>query len=410
MLWSPQQDQALQAISNWHKGGDTTPQLFRLFGYAGTGKTTLAKEIAEAINGEVYFGTYTGKAAHVLRQKGCAGATTIHSLIYHPRDKSKHRLQELEKELVRVRAAALEAHPGRPVEQDKDYALIAREIEKERENVTKPAFSLNELSDVRGADLVIIDECSMVDSVMGEDLLSFGTKVLVLGDPAQLPPVAGSGFFIEAQPDFMLTEIHRQAQENPIIRMATTVREGGRLELGQYGESKVIEKSKLDQKEVLAADQVLVGKNITRHQYNSRIRTLLGYGSADPVPGDKLVCLRNNHNIGLLNGAIWHVEEIGLIDEMRIDMSVRPQDGGDVLAVNAHMHYFHGREKDLPWFEKREAEEFDYGYALTCHKAQGSQWGDVMVFDESWCFRNDRAKWLYTALTRAAEKVTVVKV
>ena len=58
----------------------------------------------------------------------------------------------------------------------------------------------------------------MVDEDLGRDLLSFGKPVLVLGDPAQLPPVKGGGFFTEAEPDVMLTEVHRQAADNPIIR------------------------------------------------------------------------------------------------------------------------------------------------------------------------------------------------
>ena len=70
----------------------------------------------------------------------------------------------------------------------------------------------------------------MVDEELGRDLLSFGKPVLVLGDPAQLPPVKGGGFFTEAEPDIMLTEVHRQAADNPIIRMSMVVREGGRLD------------------------------------------------------------------------------------------------------------------------------------------------------------------------------------
>ena len=98
-------------------------------------------------------------------------------------------------------------------------------MEAERKRLAQPAFTLNQFSPVKDAGLVVIDECSMVDDRMGQDLLSFGTKVLVLGDPAQLPPVRGSGFFTDTEtPDVMLTEIHRQAKDNPIIAMATKVR------------------------------------------------------------------------------------------------------------------------------------------------------------------------------------------
>ena len=72
----------------------------------------------------------------------------------------------------------------------------------------------------------MIDECSMVDAELGRDLMSFDVPVLVLGDPAQLPPIQGGGFFTEAEPDAMLTEVHRQAQDDPIVRLSMEVREG----------------------------------------------------------------------------------------------------------------------------------------------------------------------------------------
>src|SRR5262252_10348710 len=85
--FSPHQDAALRAVAGWLKskpGRGRTPQVFRLFGYAGTGKTTLAKHVAEGVDGKVVFAAFTGKAALVMRRKGCAGASTIHSLIYKP--------------------------------------------------------------------------------------------------------------------------------------------------------------------------------------------------------------------------------------------------------------------------------------------------------------------------------------
>ena len=219
MSWAPQQAKAITAVSDWFKN-PKGKQVFRLFGYAGTGKTTIARSIADGISGRVIFGAFTGKAALVLRSKGCTNANTIHSMIYKLDDDTK----------------------------------------------SQPEFVLNPDSDVRNARLIIIDECSMVDEVLGKDLLSFGTKVLVLGDPAQLPPVKGQGFFINAEPDVILTEIHRQAADNPIIRMSMEIREGGRLQYGSYGDSKVIRRADLVQSEVLDSDQVLVGLNLSSCQ------------------------------------------------------------------------------------------------------------------------------------------------
>jgi exodeoxyribonuclease-5 len=257
----------------------------------------------------------------------------------------------------------------------------------------------------------VIDECSMVDQELGRDLLSFGKPILVLGDPAQLPPVRGGGFFTEAEPDVMLTEIHRQAQDNPIIRLAGAVRLGEELPYGNYGAAKVIRRQDIAAPMVIDADQVLVGLNKTRRLYNQRIRTLKGLSEILPVAGDKLVCLRNDRVKGLINGGLWRVEELKGVKKDYVRMSVRSEDeaGRAAAKVAVHKAFFEGLEGDLPYPIRKESDEFDYGYALTVHKAQGSQWDNVVLFDESFAFREHRARWLYTAVTRAARQLTVVR-
>jgi len=389
--WSPQQDAALKAVDRWLK--DDTSQVFRLFGYAGTGKTTLAKHLAQDVSGRVLFGAYTGKAAHVLQKKGCP-AQTIHSMIYIPKGKSAERLRRLEITLKKLLDD--EAEPG-AIDQ------VRRELEEEQANLKRPAFTLNIDSPVRDAELVVIDECSMVDERMGEDLLQFGAKVLVLGDPAQLPPVRGGGFFTNREPDALLTEIHRQASGNPIIDLATAVRCGENLTLGTYGDSKVVRE--IDAADAEGADQIIVGMNKTRRLVNQRMRQLLGHEGVAPCAGERLVCLRNNHDLGLLNGSIWYTEEVyGDADEL-VAMNLRPEDEQWHQEVVAHLAIFAGEELDH--WTRLEAEEFDFGYALTCHKSQGSQWDNVLIFDESEVFRHNARRWLYTAITRAAEKVTI---
>ncbi len=418
MEFSPQQDDALTSVADWLK--DPDQQCFRLFGYAGTGKTTLAKHFAEGVDGRVLFAAFTGKAAHVLRKKGCSNATTIHSLIYNTKDKSRALLRELEAALAELRHELRQEHRGESDETadlliDMNPAVdeIRRKIKIERDAQAQPFFTLNQDSLVKYAKLLVIDECSMVDASMGADLLSFGTKVLVLGDPAQLPPIRGAGYFTEnVEPDFMLTDIHRQATDNPIIAMATKVRQQEHLEVGDYGDSKVLAfGTKIEEEEVLASDQILVGRNKTRHGANRKLRRLLGRSleGALPVAGDRLVCLRNNHDLGLLNGAIWMAKDVTAIDEDRCQLIVVPEDGGDPLEVEAHSAHFRGDGEEIPWFERTGAEEFAYGYALTVHKAQGSQWDDVLLFDESSCFREDKWRWLYTGCTRAAERITIAK-
>ena len=166
----------------------------------------------------------------------------------------------------------------------------------------------------------------------------------------------------------------------------------------------------IDPDEVLAYDQILVGRNKTRKATNRKIRDLLQRGSNIPIEGDRLVCLRNDHEVGLLNGGIWEVESCYDTGEEFLDMIIKdPETDSGFIAVEAHRHYFEDTDdKPIPWWIRKEAQEFDYGYALTVHKSQGSQWDKVLIFDESGVFGRDAHKWLYTAVTRAAQEVTVV--
>lgn len=375
MQFSPQQDAALKAVARWLKEGQRP--IFRLFGYAGTGKTTLARHFASHVDGQVQFAAFTGKAAQVLRSKGAANARTIHSLIYRPRGE----------------------------EAVEDGATGKTSI--------NPTFSLNRQSPVARAALVVVDECSMVDEELGRDLMSFGTPILVLGDPAQLPPISGGGFFTEHEPDHLLTEIHRQAADNPIIRMALDVREGRELAHGDFGAARVISRNEVDQDLVLAADQVLVGTNRTRRRYNQRLRELKGFDASYPQAGDKLVCLRNDPAKGLLNGSLWKVMTSSRETvKPGINLLVAPEEDDPdrgVAKIKLLKAAFEDPDADIPWQQKKRFDDFDYGYALTVHKAQGSQWDEVVLFDESFAFKDTRQRWLYTAITRAAERLTVVR-
>lgn len=411
MQFSREQQLAIDKVHHWYER--SSEQVFHFFGYAGVGKTTLAKYFADGINGNVLYGAYTGKAAYVLQTKGCEDARTIHSLIYHSREKGKANLIRLEAELVQMVAEFVSLGiPEKDFHLRNSYAELVAEIAREKFHATQPMFVLNPESDAKDADLIIIDECSMVDAKMGEDLLSFGVPVLVLGDPAQLPPVGGAGYFTEnVKPDVMLTEIHRQAAESPIINMATRVRNGEGLPVGKYGDCEVVASgTKLDPERVLAFDQILVGRNRTRFATNQKVRRLLGIEDKYPIVNDRLVCLRNNHELGILNGAIFEVTDVEGIIDGHVHMTVISEDTQQQVKVHAHeQHFLEGNGDNIKWFDKKDAEEFDFGYALTVHKSQGSQWKSVGVFDESWCFRADRNRWLYTAITRAAENLTVVK-
>lgn len=372
MDFSPQQDAALKAVNEWLKSGESP--VFRLFGYAGTGKTTLARHIAEGIEGEVLFGAFTGKAAQVLREKGATNARTLHSMIYRPK--------------------------------------VTDDDESDEEaGDSTPQFTLNRSSAATKARLIVIDECSMVDEALGKDLLSFGAPVLVLGDPGQLPPVSGGGYFTSDEPDVLLTDIHRQAADNPILRLATEARAGKRPDYGDYGAARVISKRELTTGDVVKADQVLVGTNRTRARYNDRLRELAGFTDPEPVAGDRLVCLRNNAQKGLLNGGLWTVTHRA--DAKGQGRTLLLKSADEAISTSAKVRVlresFTNRQADTPWRVLRNFDQFDYGYALTVHKAQGSQWDDIVLFDESWAFKEHPERWLYTAITRAAERLTVVR-
>lgn len=404
---SPQQAVAAEKVAAWldrHRNNDPkVPQTFKLFGYAGTGKTTLAKMLAGSQD-SVMFMAFTAKAAAVMASKGCCPSTTIHQAIYKPQDAKASKLKELKAEEKTV-LAEIEASTG-PDEVIRDQLReVRRKIRQEEENEGRPFFLLNPDSELPHTDLGCIDEVSMVDEPMGRDLLSFKTPLLVLGDPAQLQPVRGTGYFTTGEPDVLLTEVHRQAEGNPILKLATDVRTGRGLEVCDLGAARVI-RGRPTEADCMDADQILCGTNRKRRALNNRVRELKGYTSALPEVGERLVCLRNNYDIGLRNGTIWTcTHNYGSSETGTFLMDVQDENGFTVEGVVVHTAHFEGR--DLAQWERRSAEEFDYGYALTVHKAQGSQWDRVTLFDD-WPGEG-RRQWLYTGVTRAAKELLVVQ-
>lgn len=397
MKFSPQQDRALLDFKHWYDSG-CPGQVFHIFGFAGTGKTTLAIELAKGIEGTVLFGAYTGKAAYVMHSKGCFGARTIHSLIYKTKQKSMLRLVELEQALANETDNA-------------ERLKLQIEIKAEREAAKKPSFKLDPNSSVKGAALLILDEVSMIDEVMATDILSFKTPVLVLGDPAQLPPVkkkgsTGDGYFMTKNPEVMLTDVHRTALDNPVLRLATQVRAGETVAYGDYGDSRVVRPSQLERGCSRAYDQIIVGRNRTRVSANDSMRLQLGFSNQLPMENDRIVCLKNNHDLGLMNGTLYNVR--GMQDTgYELLLKIEPEEGGDIIDVEVYREPFIGEE--TPYWRRDGFDEFTYGYAITCHKSQGSEWPNVFIVDESSAFRSDRAKWLYTAITRASNKVMIVR-
>ncbi|SCM79808.1 PIF1 helicase [uncultured Pleomorphomonas sp.] len=363
--WSPQQNEALSTAGAWMRMKYSPT--FYLAGYAGTGKTTLAMHLAEHARGEVAFAAFTGKASRVMRNKGCADAKTIHSLIYNA------------------------------------------ETNIETGEVT---LTLKSRAELDNYSLVIVDEVSMVNEELGKDLLSFGIPVLVLGDPAQLPPPNGAGYFTRRDPDYMLTEVHRQAADSPVLKLATAIRQGewNRAEVDGPNLS-VVRKSGFDRSVATNADIVLVGRNDTRRCFNDWIRKKAGIAAgAMPQKGEPVICLKNDRQVRINNGDLFRVEAVKSKRGKTIRLELFDAETGAQRSVTVPREFFLNDAKaaEMPYRDLMNKQQFTFGYAITCHKSQGSQWPHVCVFDESEAFREDGQRWLYTAVTRASEKLTLV--
>lgn len=431
------QKKAIDAIKHWFENETEQKQVFRLFGYAGTGKSTVLKfaleelgldahkserEDAECVPG-VVTATFTGKAALVLKRKGTP-ARTIHSLIYSVIEATEAEIEEYAKKVVEAENKA------RGIVDTTDRCFAEAAIVTMRENLSKmkkPRFALNPQSDAADCKLIVLDEVSMVGELMAADLLSFGKPILVLGDPGQLPPIQGEGAFTQQEPDIMLTEIHRQAEESAIIRLATMARQGQPIGFGAYDEFVAkIPKSAISPAEMLRGGQLICGMNATRLQLNNDMRRAAGFngGALPSGPDEKIICLKNQNDLGLINGMFLSLGDV-VDDGEKYFSAVVTDDEGRIIGGEDrhgkpsrqriykghfldHLHFDKGRH-DQDWKVKKMLTEATFGWAITCHKAQGSQWENVLVWDDGLGRTpEDRNRWLYTAITRAEKGLVLL--
>lgn len=399
-------EQQVEAIDIVHKRIKAEEPVTRLFGYAGTGKTTIAQELAR-LSSRVLFAAFTGKAASVLTRKGCP-ASTIHSLIYTPTGNFGDKIEKLKK----------------AIEEDPQNIELRAELQEARKKAKQPGFKFEpEGSELNEADLLVLDEVSMVDEKVAKDLLSFGVPILALGDPAQLPPVGAGGYFTkggEKRADALLTRVERH--DGAVIDLATQIRTT--QERAAVNGSTVIRK--IGQSAALEFDQVLVGTNKTRWGKNRTLRKLLGHSRIELlVPGERIICLSNNKDLGILNGQQFKVVELRSNDkpnqieafldcECETNATMCEICGWRARWVPLWTLGFEGiageaELKEIPYGKAKAAMHATYGYAITVHKSQGSEWPRVLVVDESPVFRRDGWRWLYTAVTRASESVVVLR-
>jgi ATP-dependent exoDNAse (exonuclease V) alpha subunit len=350
--FSRDQEDALSAVIKWFETDSRHRKpYFALAGFAGTGKSTILAYLVDTMPG-VAAAALCGKAAHNLRCKGI-DAKTIHSLIYIP------------------------------------FQDASGSVRFQR----RPCLG--------GIELIVIDEASMIDHVVLCDLLAFRIPVLFVGDHGQLQPI-GTDPGLMANPDFRLEKIHRQALGNPILRLATAFREGSETPRYQSPDGRLKMLPALGFWENLNSNvQAICGFHKTRHRANKRIREQMGISHKLLSPGEKLLCLKNNKACGVFNGQQMTVQSVGRERRGVIKVEVLTDDDR-ITLIPCFVDQF---GKDLiTHFNHKTAVLMDYGYALTCHKAQGSEFEEVLVLEElasGW----DPRRWRYTAATRARDRL-----
>lgn len=385
---SPDQEIAAQKILTWYK--DPMHPVFALVGYAGTGKTTLAAYLRNKIEGNIAYVSFTGKAASVLRSKLQGQVTlregdhvgTIHSLI---------------------------------------YTMISAKGDS-------PTFSLRSSLD-QEIDLIVVDEASMIGEGLFEDLTSFGIPILFIGDDAQLPPINDEIGSHLLNPDAKLEKIHRQAEGNPIISFSKNVRENKGMACKKYSDNvEVLSLKTSEGKDRLKSlkvsydvkkDMFLCGFNNTRLVMNNDIRSILGFYAPEPLPGDRVICLRNNREKKIYNGMVGVVEEI-LEETTYKDTQKNPHKSYKIAITFGERVYkgwclahqfnnkasFHKTLENIKKASDVALDLFDFGYCVSVHKAQGSEFSNVVIIREV-CDLWEQKKWDYTAVTRAVDSLTV---
>ena len=369
---SEDQSAAIARVLDWYHGRQSP--LLTLGGYAGTGKTTLIREMIRLVGeSRVAVCAYTGKAAHVLRSKGIAKAKTIHATIYTPEKRCKRCQRVVEGEWCKFMPDCIGAG-------------------------TMTTWPLVPLLD---ADLVIVDEASMVSAEIHADLLSFGVPLLYVGDHGQLEPI-GNNPRLMVEPTVRLETIHRQAAGSPILQFAHHVRTHGVPQT--TGAEARVEMTWRVPHDAHTYDMVLCGKNSTRVAINRMVRRALGFEGALPQAGERVVCLRNNKEHAIFNGMLATVLDVRADDSVdHPELDIVDDDNRVVRGIRFVPEQFGDPDK-LDKSSSRKA-LFDWGYALTVHKSQGSEWARVLVIEQFPHPDTSPARWRYTAATRAAKEL-----
>lgn len=375
---STDQRTALDSINTWLT--NPTPCL-TLGGYAGTGKTTLLKHLTtENPNLKIAFVSLTGKAINVLARKlPKAFTSTIHRFMYRP--------------LIDPNTRKIIGWRWRPMEG-------TREAERNSDPIER-------------FDLIVNDEASMTNKELFNNLSRYNVPILAVGDHGQLPPVEGQ-FNLMEQPQLRLEKIQRQAESSPIIKLATQARKTGALRPGEYSD-KVIVTTVDDASERINqlfltptgfGSTIIVASNRQRIQINRFLSNKEGHPNDVPFVGAKVICLRNSYFDGIFNGQVFIIKSLSGSPTLQSCEATLLDEDGYTQTVTMWLGAFN---QEKPVFTcKAPSVPFDFAYAVTCHKSQGSESNQVFVLGSGFGTPENQRRWLYTAITRAQEELYVL--
>ena len=380
---SDEQNKAMKAVLSWINNKKEKEQIFIFGGIAGSGKTTCINYIKNELNMRTIEMVYTGMASLVLKQNGNPNAKTIHSTIYNTR----------------------KGADGKPIHM----------IKKKEE-----------MEDI---DMFIVDECSMINESMFNDILSFKKKVLFVGDHKQLPPIKGNG--ILTHPDVELNECHRVALENPLTWLSQEIRMGRFALKNQVIGNEIVIINQENLELARKVDQIITTTHKNRIRFNAMYRKYLGFDDM-PRVDDRVVCKKNDWSnlsfsgllktdVALVNGMSGTIEKIernGHQDfwdtyNKHHSIAISNIDFKPNLDINTYKgiesdyaSLLHDRKQSYK-FDTRDMNFFEYAYALSLYSCQGSQYGSVYYHHKPFGAVEVRASMLYTGVTRAKNKLVL---
>lgn len=438
---SPDQEAALVKMAAWY-ADPMADQFFRLYGGAGTGKTTImdtflrrhglaplrhrvgTKPEAKDFVGGALVAAPTGKAAQIVANRldgfKAQDGRTLHSLFKAPipimdsaATAANEKLDALNRRIAQAREAGNTAQAHALMEERGDLVDVVR-----RGTVTQ--WDDNPDPDSRHAKVMIVDEASMVGMAMKPNLDKCGCKILAVGDPFQLPPPKDVPGITNVPPDAELTTVHRFAAGGMIALLGQHLRTGNWFNKEVMTDEVVVTRDAFDTKRVMGADILLVWRNATRMRLNRDIRARLGFkGTFARDPDERLICIKNNHELGIMNGTrVRLIDSVVHRGELQADVQPLFDDGRPMGPVVAGVpiwtgamerHYDKGAD-DIAERIPPGHLALDLAYAVTVHKSQGSEYGKVVLFAEDGLravMGREALRWAYTGVTRAKERLVV---